>query len=945
MKLKYLALAISAALNLTTHCALADESTQNQANDSDEKNPIEVVQIRGILSSLKEAQSIKQNSDNVVDALVAEDIGKFPDENVAEALQRIPGISVTRKNGEGQTVTIRGLTGNYNITSFNGRKLASDNAGRDFNYDVIASELVGKIEVHKTQQARLQEGAIGGIVNIFTRKPLDFGRAVSMSVEADYNERSTSTNPKLSFIAGDVFNEGTFGALVSLVHTQTSSRFDSYYSQNWHDYDYTEIVGDVIPPGGQVNDIFRRSDFPKITMDRSERERSGGTLALQWLPTEELDVNFDVLYTAYDIEASGKVLSLALPSIYGPFGEYTEFNVGPDGFLDSASWNNAALELLESSSPRKSKTYQAGLNIDWVRDELSLNFDASHSAAKNEDDGDSNFVVVRAGIDSASINFDNGQPIPDINLSQPLDENADYGAHFSKKFGDTINDKTSRVALDGIYEPIDSRFTAVYFGLGYNSQEKDKANFAPKLGSIFAQDHLSDINPTYDAQTVFIGGQEMWLLPQEVIVPGNGDNFGGGANVPNSWPSINTDALYEFYRELDPVAYQQVIPSLSRNGGNSYTIEEETVHAYIETKFEDELFGLPYMLDIGVRYIRTDVTSSGYSHNPANLEFTADGELANDNWNQRELVNYKDSYSDFLPSLNFKLNVTDDVVVRFAASEAIARPILSDLRPITTLKPDLSDNSDGKSRRTMDENNPGLAPYTAKQFDTAIEWYYSDTGNLAFATFFKKLNAFVKDKVTTEIIAGQEFLVTRPFNDNDNNALIRGYELSWYQTFDQFLPASLAGFGIAANHTLNNSVSGEHDSEGNETPFWGLSKNQSNINLFYEQHGFSANIAFNRRSGYIDERVSHWTYETFGSVDTEQSNASSWNSLSVSLSYDISENLRITADGNNLLDPEDNVTVNALKTELLAAGASEAQYNLRSSSYGRRYSLGLRYKF
>jgi iron complex outermembrane receptor protein len=110
----------------------------------------------------------------------------------------------------------------------------------------------------------------------------------------------------------------------------------------------------------------------------------------------------------------------------------------------------------------------------------------------------------------------------------------------------------------------------------------------------------------------------------------------------------------------------------------------------------------------------------------------------------------------------------------------------------------------------MTENDPGLAPYTAKQFDTAIEWYYSENGNLAFATFFKKLSAFVKDNITTEVIAGQEFLVTRPFNDNENNALIRGYELSWYQTFDELLPASLAGFGIAANHTLNNSVSGEY---------------------------------------------------------------------------------------------------------------------------------------
>jgi TonB-dependent receptor len=935
MKIKHLALVISAVLSTSLSAHAAQEDNTNKASE-ESAEAIEVIEVTGIRSSLKEAQAIKKLADNIIDVLVAEDIGKFPDENVAEALQRISGISVTRKNGEGQTVTIRGLSGNYNITSFNGRKLASDNATRDFNYDVIASELVGEIQVHKSQQAHLQEGAIGGVINIDTRKPLDLGRAASISIEADYNERAESTNPKASLIVSETFNDDTFGALFSLVHTKTTSRYDSYRSGWWNDFTYDEVAVDA-PAGSTGDDIFRTPQFPKINMNRSERERTGGTLALQWRPTDELDINFDTLYTQYDIDASGKTLSLVMPNIWGPNGDYTELNIGEDGLIDSAAFTPATLELLEDSQPRESKTFQVGLNVNYSLDQFNFNIDLSHSEAENKNNGDTKFVVVRAAVEAASINFNNGNSIPDIELSQPLDETADYGAHYSRIDGDNITDKTTRFVFDGIYEPYDGIITNILFGVGYNMQEKAKVHYTPKNGSIFAQDWFDTINPTYDAETVVIGGQTMWKLPNDVIIPGNGDNFGGGSNVPTSWASIDVDALYDFYQTLDPDAYQQVIPSLSNASGDTFTVKEETTHAYIEAVIEDELFGKPYLLDFGIRYVKTDVTSSGFSQNPANLIYGADGLPANDDWQIRELVNFDGSYSKVLPSMNFKISLTDDVVFRFAASEALSRPDLWRLSPNTSISPITESGGDNKSKGTMYENDPGLAPYTADQFDTAIEWYYSETGNVAFAMFFKELNSFIKNDITSEVIAGQDFKVTRPYNDSDNNALIRGYELAWFQTFDEYLPESLAGFGIAANYTFNNSVSGEHDTDGNEIPFWGLSKHQTNANIFYEKNNFSINVALNVRSKFNNRKAWRWTYETNGWLNDEQAESSQWKDLSISMSYDITENLKITADANNLLDPDDNVSVNAAHTS--------SSYTYSSAGYGRRYSAGIRYKF
>ena len=202
MKYSYLALLVSSALAwpvLAAQPAGQDSSTAvkktktvaKKAKVADEN--VEVIKVTGIRSSLKESQEIKKLADNVIDAIVAEDIGKFPDENVAEALQRIPGVSVTRSNGEGQTVTVRGLTGDYNITTLNNRKLASDNPSRDFNYDVIASELISAVQVHKTPQGHLPEGGIGAVVNVQTARPLDIGVGPSCRALTSRSSAATSS--------------------------------------------------------------------------------------------------------------------------------------------------------------------------------------------------------------------------------------------------------------------------------------------------------------------------------------------------------------------------------------------------------------------------------------------------------------------------------------------------------------------------------------------------------------------------------------------------------------------------------------------------------------------------------------------------------------------------------------------------------------------------------
>ncbi|MEC8208555.1 MAG: TonB-dependent receptor plug domain-containing protein, partial [Pseudomonadota bacterium] len=231
----YLSVLISSILASSVSFAASAQQQENNNNNQVEED-VEVIEVTGIRSSIKESNFRKREATTVVDVVVADDIGKFPDENLAEALQRIPGITITRNGGEGQNILVRGLGGGYNITTLNGRKLASENSGRDFNFDTIASELVGALQVYKSPEARLIEGGIGAVVDIETRKPLDQdGFTLSASAKGIYESRTGDVHPHASFIIGDNFNDDTFGVLFSGAYSKKTLRADTYSASGFFD--------------------------------------------------------------------------------------------------------------------------------------------------------------------------------------------------------------------------------------------------------------------------------------------------------------------------------------------------------------------------------------------------------------------------------------------------------------------------------------------------------------------------------------------------------------------------------------------------------------------------------------------------------------------------------------------------------------------------------------
>jgi len=944
MKINYLAFAISTAL-ATSMSALAADETIKAAEEE-----IEVIEVTGVLSSLKEAQEIKKMSNNIVDALVAEDIGKFPDSNVAEAMQRIPGVSVSRVNGEGQQVTVRGLSGDYNVTTINGRKIASEAVNRDFNYDLIASELIGGVTVNKTQQAHLTEGGIGAVINIETLKPLDVGSLIAGSLEAYQNERQGDVSPQASFMVSETFNDDEFGVLFSMTHTERKTRFDSHSAQwGWGEWRTGDLQADHATP----DELVRFPNWPNIMVSTDDRKRTGGTLALQWRPNENLDINFDALYTKYEIESTGNMISYALfegtnpdniqEVILGDDGHSNSITIGEPGNPDSP----AIVELLQNQQPRESDTFQVGLNVNYIWDNFNFNFDMAYSEAE-DNSHEIGWIVIRSVVDSLTMNWDNGDLSPDIIMSNPdgseaiLDQNyagvdgtGGFGGWYGRVDGDSVKDKTGNFNFDGTYEPNEGIISTVLFGAGYNMQDKGKTFWDQENPSAYTFRNGSTESEWVDApdsEKHEFAGNTLWgPLPASALLPGGFDSFMGNssANLPSTWSGINTSGLFDYYRSLDNEAFEQYMtqrPSLV--GGNTYGVKEETIHLYAEMILEDEIAGMPWMVDLGVRYIKTDVSSWGYSQDPANIAFNADGTIT-DAHEDTGYVKFDGNYSKVLPSFNGKLAVTDEVVLRLSLSQAISRPPLTNLSPVTSIWQD-----ETTLRNGMYENDPGLEPYYADQLDTAIEWYYSDTGNLNFATFYKELHGFVDYEPTNEVIAGQPFEVTRPINQKDQASRIRGYEVNWLQSFDNFLPESFAGFGISANYTYNNSDSGEYTDDGEQLPFIGLSETQYNIVAFYEQHGFMANLAYNYRSEYSLGNQWSPTMPSWGGGFNETLEVDEWAALDLSMSYEINDNITVTFDANNLLDPDNVQYLNG-----------EKDFVDYISSFGRSYSAGVRFKF
>ncbi|WP_346838443.1 TonB-dependent receptor [Microbulbifer sp. SAOS-129_SWC] len=919
-------------------------AAQAQSDDAQQPGTIEEVSVTGIRASLQRAMDVKRDSNGVVDAISAEDIGKFPDTNVAESLQRISGVSIDRSGGEGQLITVRGFGPQFNTVLVNGRQMATENQGREFSFDTLASELVKSLAVYKTSTATQQSGGVGSTVNVTTARPFDFnGLKVAGSVKSLYDENSGDSKPQISGLVSNTFADGKFGVLLAVSRQERSTRLNQAQTDGW----LTNVLGNVAPSeidasASHSDNTFIPQNFDtKVTFE--ERTRTGGSLVLQFAPTDDLQITADGIYSDFDIVTNAT-----------SFGHWFTADNLENVVLDE---NGTAIDMFQEVGhatdfhskkfDRLTSTSQYGINVNWdATENLNLSFDASTSGAKRAgNNGRENQLSLIGYLNRSRLQILPGETLPYSSEFQSADPDiynadgvqagvSDYldpsngRAHVMLRRGWATDDRVNQYRFDGVWdEGNSSGLTRAKFGLLYSQETK-------------SNEYLSD--EANGVHCTFCG------YPENVDIPDNfmhvfdaGSDFlsgvSGHQHMTTKWLAHDGEKLFAYLEGIGGISYDAV----RRN--NSYEVEENVLASYMELEFAGELAGMPLTAHTGVRVESTNVTVNGTESPLESLQILDQTELQAV-MGEPQSVSADNDYHSVLPNMDVKLEITDELVARFAASRTMTRPTLGQLSPVSVLN---TTRQGGNLRSSS--GNQELEPFLSDNLDLSLEYYYGDNSYVSVGYFRKDVDNFiisstedqtftnsagqlVTDPSTgdiTSIAPGEDpqdavdpndgvavFTLTKP--SNGESAAVDGLELAMQHSFD-------SGFGVIANATLVNS-----DAELNVddvTQTFALTGLSDSLNLvgFYERGPFQARLAWNWRDEFLQSLVQNVSGEpTF--VDAYQQ----WD---MSASYDINDRMTVFFEGLNLTDET-----------LLKHGRYANQFLLAEDS-GRRFALGLRATF
>ena len=846
--------------------------------------------VTGVRASLSSAQSIKRNSDVIVDSIVAEDIGKLPDRNVAEALQRITGIQIQRSFGEGSSVAIRGLS--QVRTEINGRDVFTANGGRTLSLEDVPSELLSGIDVYKNPSADLIEGGIGGLINLRTRKPFDFdGFKASASASVNYYDLYGKSKPQANLLLSDRWDTGIgeIGVMVDVGFQKTAFRQDQISSQPFYRLNPADASDAVTLAGlGRTGKETYLPHGVGIGQYLGDRRRLGIDAAVQWRPSDALELTAEYVRSDYKFRY-GDYSFFAYTGDGDIIPDYNApFTFDDQGNFRSGTFVNLPINANTSLETRHSVTSDYSFNAKWKpTDRLSVTGDFQY--IKGVTDGQRSIVILSSTAERLYQEVGNGVPTmiisPDNDASNGnglVTDPANYasGAGYLDHIEHSVGTEYAG-RVDAEYEFDNSFLRSLKFGLRY-----------------------TDRSAVTDSSTYNYYG--LSSLPSSLLDVHRfrGDLYRGFQGVPDGAVFVNRDLVLDYDDTRAALAPYTGDPAALLKGvgyqpSDRNTQGEKTYTAYGLVKFGFD--DLPVRVDgnIGVRVVKTKVSTSGFSVQTPQAE-DANGNVIPGNGPISFVPIGRDSeYTRALPSLNLRFHLSDQLQLRLAASKGLTRPDFSQLNPNINI---VEFNS-GSGLRTASSGNADLRPLEAKQFDASLEWYFSRTGSLYAAAFYKKVDGFIANVTSTEVFdlghGNFNVDVTRPVNGD--NGKIKGAEIGG-NTFFDFLPGLWSGFGVQANFTYVDSKApspNAFDNEGNQlfVPLEQLSKYSYNLVGFYDKGPLSARLAYNWRSKYVV------TTRGNGSGNLPIFNAAR-GQVDASLTYTVNENFALTVDGVNLTDTE-----------------------------------------
>ncbi len=873
------------------------------AQSDDDAAPIEEIVVSGVRQSLDSAALIKRNSDAIVDAITAEDIGVFSDNNIGEALSRIPGVALERSEGEGYRVSIRGLGPRFVRTTLNGRTALSSPGGengrdaRGFSFNIIPSEVINKAQVNKSFRAIDIEGGIGGTVNLETVRSLDFAANqeqdfyLSGALRSTYNDLSEDTNPRGSIFANYKVSD-QFGFFLSGVFDTADRVQDSTESQDL-DIERFDLAAGTLVNGVALTEETRYNaalfDGVRNFNRNRERDRLTFTGGFQWQPSDNLDVNFDWTHGTLDETRNDyrswlrveDVVDRQADTVTSMIIDFADASDNSDGtilFFEFEGFSGRkGLDVAHLTQTIDETIDVGGINLAWSNDTWTVTGDLGYAAQdkvtdqrrvtvgenRNDgrfDDGFNGSFDLRSGFPIVTLTDTMGVPYDptsteDINyledrISLYLEDNQEvnFRLDFSKSFDNQI----------GILDTLK-------FGLSYRDKDLTREEFRTN-GSNRDRDE---------------NGDRIWEdIPIEPI---------GIIQVTGFLDDVSIPGFYNSYMVPDFYAWQAADPRGTFGGdpydgaariNREYDVSEEIVALYVQFDFSNVNARIPYRGNVGVRYVETEQTSSGIVGDQIGSNVII--------YEPNFVVNRQ--YDDVLPSLNVAFDLTDEWVLRFAASRALSRPDPIDLQIGLDLDIEDLDGSSG---------NPDLEPYNTDNFDLILEWYPEFGGSYAIGTFYKKLDSWITTgEETVSIDLGEDlggiedFDIDRPVNTEGGT--INGLKFAFHIPFDVF-SETMRGFGLQGSYTY---IDAEMDSISPNTnepiALPGTSENSANLVAYFERGRFGARMAYTYREDFLHQEGAEGFVEFTEGTEF----------LDLNLDWRFNDQWRLRFTANNLTDEQ-----------------------------------------
>ncbi|PZU50006.1 MAG: TonB-dependent receptor [Sphingomonas sp.] len=928
------------AMALTAGAAWAQASPS--ADAAAETAPADDIIVTGFRASLDAALNVKREQTSIVDVIKAEDIAAFPDTNLAESLQRIPGVTIDRDAGEGRQISVRGLGPEFTRVRLNGIEALATTGGTDssgganrsrgFDFNIFASELFSSITVRKSSSADVEEGSLGATVDLQTARPFDYDDfAFAVGGNMVWNDLSRDLTPRASALVSKTFMDGKLGVLVSAAYSKrklfeegfSSVRYDNGTSSGG--FCSPTGVTPVVPATGATCGVAATgtprlpntpgnvaayqaansaSNFhprlPRYGRLTHDQQRIGLTGAIQFEPTDGTKVTADILYA--DLKSTRQedflqAISFSRTLAQGGKSQTsvlaTEYDA--NGGLVYGEYNGVDIRSESRFDELRTKFLQG--TVLWeqkLTDRLELAVLGGKSSSRFRNPVQTTTTLDIANVNGYSIDFSDNSRLPDI--SYPIDVTADNGSGLGlitnpsgqitgseirirpQGASNTFDTIRADLKWDLIPEEFSLKIGGAYKKYGFDTWEYRRVNQSDTIPALPAGTTLADVTK---------------------LLTGFGRNLDLGPNTPTSWliPDLNALAsVYDIYCNClksgaagGPGDFTLSSITNGNARGNNRSVEEKDTSFFFQFDFNKELFGMPLRGNVGLRYVKTEQSATGYQAAGGGTEVTVD-----------------QTYEDWLPSLNLSLAVQPNFYVRFAAANVMARPSLGNLTPGGSI------NTTGNL--TITSGNPYLQPFRATTFDASFEYYFPKGGLIGVGLFYKDIGTYVQSLRTnvpfnqtglpmsllpSNFTGDEIFQVTTPINTEGGP--LKGFEINWQQPFT-FLPDKWSNFGTLFAYTRVWSTIDYVTSPTNSAVITedliGLSPVSWSGTFYYDGPKFDARVSASYRKAFLT-RVP-------GQNNNDVEGKNSTLNVDFKIGYNITKQIEVSFEGTNLTDEFNN---------------------------------------